>query len=66
MKKAIIKKPSITETLNQLQESGDFVIFDRKNFNMESIRTLSYSWARRTGIKVRVYIDNYVTIVKRL
>lgn len=66
MKKAIIKKPSMTETLNQLQESGDFVIFDRKNFNMESTRTLSYSWARRTGIRVRVEIDNNAITVTRL
>ena len=66
MRKAIIKKPAIAETLGQLQECGDFVIFPKSKFNIESARTFCYSWARRNGIKIKLQVTNNSVTVTRV
>ena len=66
MRKAIIKKPSIAETLCQLQECGDFVIFPKSKINIESARTFCYSWARRNGIKIKLQVTNNSVTVTRV
>ena len=66
MRKSIIKKPSIAETLGQLQEFGDFVIFPKSKFNIESAKTFCYSWARRNGIKIKLQVTNNSITVTRV
>lgn len=56
----------MTETLNQLKESGDFVVFGSKNFNLFSARQYSYKYAADRGLKFKIEVDNNSVTVTRL
>ena len=66
MIKQIIKKPSISDTLAQLSNRGDMVVFKAKDFNLNSVRSFAYKWASSNGLRMWVRVSNDAVTVTRL